>query len=85
MLPPTEDMEYMEPYSKWHNLLECMALNERGGELFKEDFQKVFQLEWNSVQKTREGIQLAKKQSSNQYSTRKTIGCFVETIGCLYQ
>jgi len=30
-------------------------------------------------------IQLAKTASKRSYSTRKTISCFVETIGCLYQ
>ena len=30
------------------------------------------------------GIQFAKTASKNS-STRKTIGCFAKTIGCLYQ
>jgi len=47
-------------------MLECMALNEKGGELFKGGFRKLFELEWNSLQETRLGIQLAKKQSSKQ-------------------
>jgi len=62
-----------------------MTLNEKGGELFKGGFCKIFKLEWNFVQETRLGIQLAKKQSSKQQNTKKTIGCFEETIGCLYQ
>jgi len=47
-------------------MLECMALNEKGGELFNGGFRKLFELEWNSLQETRLGIQLAKKQSSKQ-------------------
>ena len=37
-----------------------------GGELFKGGFHKLFNLEWNSLQETRLGIQLANKQSSKQ-------------------
>jgi len=65
-------------------LLECIALNKMEGELFKGGFRKLFKLEWNSLQETRLGILLAKKQSSKQQSTKKTIGFFEETIGCLY-
>ena len=60
-------------------------LKREEGELFKGGFRKLFKLEWNSLQETKLGIQLAKKQSTKQQSTRKTIGCFFETIGCLYQ
>ena len=55
-----------------------MALNESGGELFKGGFRKKFKLEWNSLQETRLGIQLAKKQSTKQQITRKTIGCLYQ-------
>jgi len=61
------------------------GLKLEGGELFKGGFHKLFKLDWNSLLETRLGIQLAKKQSLKQQSTRKTIGCFEEIIGCLYQ
>jgi len=51
-------------------LLECMTLNEREDEFFKGGFRKKFRLEWNSLQETRLRIQLAKKQSTKQQSTR---------------
>ncbi len=61
-----------------------MALNERGGEVFKKDFRKLLSLEWKYFKKT-----LIKKsvfQNIKQmHNTGKTIGCFTETIGCLYQ
>jgi len=28
---------------------------------------------------------VCQKHKANKHSTRKTIGCFAETIGCLYQ
>ena len=31
--------------NRWNTLLEYMALNERGGELFKKDFRKLLSLE----------------------------------------
>ena len=67
------------------HVLKYMALNEREGELFKRGFWKLFQLEQNPLYETQSEIQLAKKLSTKQQSTRKTIGCFCETIGCLYQ
>ena len=33
-------------------LLEYMALNEKGGELFKNDFRKLLSLEWKYFKKT---------------------------------
>ena len=56
-----------------------------GGEWFKEGFHKLFKREWNSLQETRFRNSVCQEQSSKQKSNRKTIGCFVETIGCLYQ
>ena len=41
-------------------LLEYMALNEKGGELFKESFRKLFQLEQNPLYETQSEIQFAK-------------------------
>ena len=32
-------------------MLEHMALNERGGELFKKDFRKLLSLEWKILHK----------------------------------
>ena len=65
-------------------LLEYMALNERGGELFKKDFRKLLSLEWKYFKKT-----LIKKSVfqniKQKHNTGKKIGCFTETIGCLYQ
>ena len=56
-----------------------------GGELFKEGFHKLFKTRMNLSQETIDSeIQFA-KTASKSCSTRKTIGCFVETIGCLYQ
>jgi len=53
--------------------------------LFKEGFRKLFKTRMNLSQEPIDlAIQLA-KTTSKSYSTRKTIGCFVETIGCLYQ
>ena len=34
------------------NVLEYMALNERGGELFKKDFSKLLSLEWKFFKRT---------------------------------
>ena len=56
-----------------------------GGELFKESFRKLFKTRMNLSQETIDSeIQLA-KTASKSCSTWKTIGCFVETIRCLYQ
>jgi len=56
-----------------------------GGELFKGVFANFSKLRMNLFQKPIDSaIQLA-KTASKSCSTRKTIGCFVETIGCLYQ
>jgi len=55
------------------------------GELFKENFRKLLKQEWNYLSKTIDSeIQFA-KTASKSCSTRKTIGCFTETISCLYQ
>jgi len=55
-----------------------------GGELFKEGFRKLFKLKMNLSHKPIDSaIQLA-KTASKSCNTRKTIGCFVEKIGCLY-
>ena len=52
--------------------------------MFKEGFYKLLSLEWKYFKKT-----LIKKsvfQNIKQvHNTGKTIGCFAETIGCLYQ
>ena len=40
---------FQEP-SSWCQLLEYMALNERGGELFKKDFGKLLSLEWKMLE-----------------------------------
>ena len=66
-------------------MLEYMALNERReGELFKKYFRKLLSLEWKYFKKTliKESVFQNIKQKHN---TEKTIGCFTETIGCLYQ
>ena len=56
-----------------------------GGEFFKEGFRKLFKTRMNlSLEPNDSAIQLA-KTASKSCSTRKTIGCFIETIGCLYQ
>jgi len=52
--------------------------------LFKESFRKILSLEWNTSRKPWLRIQFFKTQSK-KHSTSKTIGCFAETIGCLYQ
>jgi len=55
-----------------------------GGELFQEGFRKLFKTRMNLSQEPIDSaIQLA-KTASKSCSTRKTIGCFVETIGCFY-
>ena len=65
-------------------MLEYMALNERGDELFKKDFRKILSLEWKYFKKTL--IKNSVFQNIKQkHNTGKTIGCFTETIGCLYQ
>ena len=61
------------------------GLKREGDELFKGDFWKLFHLEQNPLYETQSEIQLAKIKSTKQQSTRKTIGCFFETISCLYQ
>ena len=66
-------------------IVRMYGLKREEGEDFKRDFWKLFQLEQNLLYETKSEIQLAKKLSTNQQSTRKTIGCFCETIGCLYQ
>ena len=61
-----------------------MALNKRGGELFKKDFCKLLSLEWKYFNKTlikKSVFQIIKQM----HNTGKTIGCFTKTIGCLYQ
>ena len=56
-----------------------------GGELFKRVFANISNTIMNLSQEPIDSvIQLAKTASKN-YRTRKTIGCFVETIGSLYQ
>jgi len=53
--------------------------------LVKGVFANFSKLRMNLFHKTIDSaIQLA-KTASKSCSTRKTIGCFVETIGCLYQ
>ena len=56
-----------------------------GGELFKEGFRNFFKTRMNLSQEPIDSIIQLAKTASKSYSTRKTIGCFVETIGCLYQ
>ena len=73
-----------QPSYFWFNMLEYMALNERGGELFKRGFRKLFHLEQNPLCESISEFQLAKNLSTKQSSTRKTIGCLCEIIGCLY-
>jgi len=60
-----------------------MAVNERVGELFKKDFTKLLSLEWKFFEKTliKDSLFQNKKQ---KHKAGKTIGCFNETIGCLY-
>ena len=66
-------------------VLEYMALNERGGgELFKKDFRKLLTLEWKFFKNTL--IKNSVFQNTKQkHNAGKTISCFSETIGCLYQ
>jgi len=53
--------------------------------LFKENFRKLLKTRMNLSQETIDSeIQFA-KTTSKSCSTKKTIGCFTETIGCLYQ
>jgi len=66
-------------------LLEYMTLNKREGELFKRGFWKLFQVEQNSLCESRTWIKLAKNISNYTTKQQKKIGCFLETIGCLYQ
>jgi len=42
-----------------------------GGEWFKGGFRKIFKIEWNSLQETRLGIQLAKNKAQNSKAPKK--------------
>jgi len=53
--------------------------------LFKEDFRKLFEIEWKYFVRNQIRDSVSQEQSSKQKNNRKTIGCFAETIGCLYQ
>ena len=65
-------------------IVRIYGLKREGGELFKKDFHKLLSLEWKYFNKTliKNSVFQNKKQKNN---TGKTIGCFTETIGCLYQ
>ena len=67
---------FQEP-SSWCQLLEYMALNERGGELFKKDFRKLLNLEWKFFERT-----LIKDSVFQNKQQKHKAG---KTIGCLYQ
>jgi len=56
-----------------------------GGELFKEGFRKLFKTRMNLSQEPIDSVIQLTKTANKSYKTRKTIGCFVETISCLYQ
>ena len=56
-----------------------------GGELFKEGFRKLFKQEWNYLKKQLIQKFSSPKQQAKAEVPEKTISCFVETIGCLYQ
>ena len=56
-----------------------------GGELFKKGFRKLFKPRMTLSQEPIDSVIQLAKTTSKSYRTRKTIGCFVETIGCLYQ
>ena len=76
-------LHWLQQTRNWP-MLEYMALNERGGELFKKDFRKLLSLKWKYFKKTL--IKNSVFQNIKQkHNTEKTIGCFTETIGCLYQ
>ena len=62
-----------------------MALNYRGGEQFKRVFAKFSKTRMNLSQEPIDSVIQLAKTASKSYRTRKTISCFVETIGCLYQ
>jgi len=65
-------------------IVRIYGLKLEGGELFKKDFRKLLSLEWKYCKKTL--IKNSVFQNIKQkHNTGKTIGCFTETIGCLYQ
>ena len=60
------------------------GLKREGGELFKKDFSKLLTLERKFFKRTL--IKNSVFQNKQQkHKDGKTIGCFSETIGCLYQ
>ena len=65
-------------------IVRIYGLKREGGELFKKDFPKLSSLELKYFKKT-----LIKKSVfqniKQRHNTGKTISCFTETIGCLYQ
>jgi len=65
-------------------IVRMYGLKREGGELFKKDFRKLLSLEWKYFNKTliKNSVFQNIKQKNN---TGKTIGCFTEKIGCLYQ
>ena len=55
-----------------------------GGEWFKEGFRKLLSQEWNYFEKHLNQNSVC-QNTKQKHNTRKAIGCFVETISCLYQ
>jgi len=65
-------------------IVRIYGLKREGGELFKKDFRKLLSLEWKYFKKTL--IKNSVFQNIKQkHNTGKIIGCFIESIGCLYQ
>jgi len=71
-------LEYFSSTKLLMPIVRIYGLKREGGELFKRDFGKLFQLEQNSLYETQSEIQLAKIFSTKQQSTRKTIGCLYQ-------
>ena len=53
--------------------------------MFKKGFRKLFKTRMNLSQEPIDSVIQLAKTASKSYRTRKTIGCFVETIDFLYQ
>jgi len=62
-----------------------MALNKRGVNCLKEVFESFFRFNENLCINPEQESSWLRTSTIIQQSNRKTIGCFFETIGCLYQ
>jgi len=60
LLPSAKHRRVGRQRLRLQDVLEYMALNESGGELFKGGFRKLFKLEQNPLNETQSEIQLAK-------------------------